>query len=216
MPFKDRQHAAHLLAERLAGYKGRNPLVLGIPRGAMPMAEIIANALEGEVDVVLVHKLRAPYQPELAIGSVDEAGHLYVDERAHTLGVGKDYREAEKKLQMEALRRRREIYTPVHPPIDPSDRIVIVVDDGVATGASMIAALCAVRAKRPKRLIAALAVAPYETLQVIRKLADEVVCLEVPENFFAVGQFFEEFTQVSDEEVVEILKKTRPESEAAK
>ncbi len=216
MPFKDRQHAAHLLAERLAGYKGRNPLVLGIPRGAMPMAEIIADALEGEVDVVLVHKLRAPYQPELAIGSVDEAGHLYVDERAHTLGVGKDYREAEKKLQMEALRRRREIYTPVHPPIDPSDRIVIVVDDGVATGASMIAALRAVRAKRPKRLIAALAVAPYETLQVIRKLADEVVCLEVPENFFAVGQFFEEFTQVSDEEVVEILKKTRPESEAAK
>ncbi|HEY5599547.1 MAG TPA: phosphoribosyltransferase family protein [Candidatus Manganitrophaceae bacterium] len=209
MPFKNREEAARLLAEKLVQYKGQNPLILGIPRGAVPMAKIIADFLEGDLDVALVHKLRAPYQPELAIGSVDETGHVYLGKYARAPGVDEAYIAEEKETQVEALRRRRALLTPIHPPISPIDRIVIVVDNGVATGASMIAALRAVRVRRPKRLIASMAVAPYESLQEIKKLSDEVVCLEVPADFYAVGQFFEEFRQVSDEEVAAILRENR-------
>jgi predicted phosphoribosyltransferase len=216
MYFKNRQQAASLLAEKLARYKGQNPLVLGIPRGAVPMAKIIADALDGEIDVVLVHKLGAPGNPELAVGSVDESGHVYLREHARTLGLKDADIEAEKKRQMEMLRERRARYTPVHPPIDPAGRIVIVVDNGIATGASMIAALRSVREKKPKKLIAAAAVAPYESLQEIRALADEAVCLDVPPDFYAVGQFFEEFTQVSDEEVIALLQQRRSRTERPK
>ncbi len=209
MLFKNREEAAHLLAERLSRDRGQNPLVLAIPRGAIGMAEIIAEALGGEVDVVLVHKLRAPGQPELAIGSVDETGHSYVRKYAQILEISNDYLEKEKRTQMEALRQRRALYTPVHPPINPSGRIVIIVDDGIATGSTMIAALTAVRAKKPAKLIVATAVASQEALQAISKMADEVVCLDVPERFYAVGQFFREFTQVTDQEVMAILQKSR-------
>lgn len=205
MIFKNREEAARLLAARLAAYRGKHPLVLAIPRGAAPMAKILAGELGGEVDVVLVRKLRAPYQPELAIGSVDEEGHVYLGEAFHALGIDDDYVEMEKKLQLESLHRRRAFYTPVHPPISPAGRTVIVLDDGIATGASMTAALRSVRAKKPARLIAAAAVAPEGSLKQIEGLADEVVCLQTPSDFYAVGQFFENFEQVSDEEVIAIL-----------
>lgn len=216
MYFKNRQQAAGLLAEKLAKYKGQNPLVLAIPRGAAPMAKMIAEALDGEMDVVLVHKLGAPGNPELAVGSVDEFGHVYLREYARALGMNSTDIAAEKERQMKTLRERRARYTPIHPPIDPAGRIVIIVDDGIATGASMIAALRSVRAKRPRKLIAAAAVAPYESLEEVQKLADEVVCLDVPPDFYAVGQFFEEFAQVSDEEVIALLRESRPWPEKAK
>jgi putative phosphoribosyl transferase len=209
MLFKNREEAARRLSEKLVPYRGQNPLVLAIPRGAMGMAEVITEALEGELDVVLVHKLRAPDQPELAIGSVDESGHVYVREYARTLGIREDYLEAERREQMKVLRERRAMYTPVHSPINPSGRIVIVVDDGIATGSTMIAALHALRAKKPEKLIAAVAVASLEAFQAIEKMADEVVCLDVPERFYAVGQFFREFNQVTDQEVIAILQKSR-------
>jgi putative phosphoribosyl transferase len=205
MPFQNREEAARLLAGKLAKYKGRNPLVLGIPRGAVPMAKIIADALDGELDVVLVHKLGAPDQPELAIGSVDENGHLYLGEVACELGIGADYIEEEKETQLNTLRDRRARYTPLRAPIDPSGRIVIVVDNGIATGSTMIAALRAIRTRQPKRLIAAIAVAPARVFKRIAKESEEIVCLETPENFFAVGEFFRDFSQVSDEEVAAIL-----------
>jgi len=207
--FSNREEAAYLLAEKLGQYRGQNPLVLAISRGAIGMAEIIARALGGELDVVLVHKLRAPGEPELAIGSIDETGHSYVREHARILQIGNDYLEKEAQEQMETLRERRARYTPVHSPISPSGRIVIIVDDGIATGSTMIAALRAVRAKKPAKLIAATAVASHEALQEISKMADEVVCLAVPEKFYAVGQFFREFNQVTDEEVMAILQKSR-------
>jgi predicted phosphoribosyltransferase len=206
MPFRDRTHAAHQLAEKLMAYKGRNPLVLAIPRGAVPMARIIADALEGEFDVVLVRKLRAPFNPEFAIGSVDESGWTYVADYAPSAGGTREYIESEKETQMETMRRRRAQYTPIRPPIDPAGRIVIIIDDGLATGATMISALHATRAKNPARLICAVPVSPPDTLQKVEKLADEVVCVEAPEGFSAVGQFYMDFPQVEDDEVVEILR----------
>jgi putative phosphoribosyl transferase len=208
VPLHDRAHAAHLLAKRLAGYRGQRPLVLGIPRGAVPMAKIIAEALDGELDVVLVHKLGAPGQPELAIGSVDEAGHLYLSDDVRALGVTEAYIAREKAAQLETLGKRRAMYTPIRAPIDPTGRIVIVVDNGVATSASIVAALRAVRARQPAKLIAAAAVAPPSAVRQIAAEADEVVCLEVPDHFYAVGQFFEDFSQVSDAEVVTILRQS--------
>jgi len=210
--FKNREDAAHQMADNLARYRGQNPLVLAIPRGAVGMAEVIAEALDGELDVVLVHKLRAPDQPELAIGSIDETGHSYFQAPAQMVEISADYLEQEKQTQMEVLRQRRALYTPVHPPINPYGRIVIVVDDGIATGSTMIAALRAVRAKMPAKLIVATAVASHEALKEISKMADEMVCLAAPERFYAVGQFFQEFNQISDEEVMEVLEKSRTKS----
>lgn len=206
MRFRNREHAARLLAEKLGTYRGQDPLILAIPRGAVPMGKIIAEALEGDLDVVLVHKLGAPDNPELAIGSVDESGHVYLGDHAYEFGANDTYIARETQAQMETLQHRRAQYTPVHPPLDPGGRIVIVVDNGIATGASMIAALRAVRVKKPQKLIAAVAVAPPETIARMEKEADEVVCLYVPEFFMAVGQFFDDFSQVTDEQAIAILR----------
>jgi len=205
MLFKNREHAARLLAQRLISYRGKNPLVLGIPRGAAPMAKIIAEALGGELDVVLVRKLGAPDQPELAIGAVDETGRVYLSDYVSEMGVSEDYIKDETEKQLATLRRRRAMYTPLRPPLDPSGRIVIVVDNGIATGATMIAALRATRAKKPRKLIGAVAVAPPATVARLSKEADSIVCLKAPADFYAVGQFFEDFSQVTDDDVVRIL-----------
>jgi predicted phosphoribosyltransferase len=172
------------------------------------MAKLIADALEGDLDVVLVHKLGAPGNPQLAIGAVDETGCMYLNEHVWELGIEEEYLEKEKQAQLQTLRKRRAQYTPVRPPLDPAGRIVIVVDNGIATGASMIAALRAVRARHPAKLIAAVAVAPAETVERMRAEADEVVCLYTPEYFYAVGQFFEDFSQVSDEQAIALLRQS--------
>ena len=204
--FRDRIQAAEQLAVALAAYRGQQPLVLAIPRGAVPMAKGIAERLKGDFDVVLVRKLRAPGQPELAIGSVDESGWTYMAPFAASTGADAQYIEAEKRQQLETIRQRRVQYTPLRAHINPAGRIVIVVDDGLATGATMIAALHGLRQQKPAKLVCAVPVAPPDTLEKVRTLADEVVCLETPEWFQAVGQFYREFDQVEDEEVIALLK----------
>lgn len=207
MRFKNREDAARLLAERLAPYRSRNPLVLGIPRGAVPMAKIIAEALEGELDVVLVHKLRAPFQPELAVGAIDEAGHVYRNDVAADM-TEEDLR-SEIALQRDVLRQRRLQYTRARGPLSASGRIAIIVDDGIATGASALAAVRAVRRQKPAKLVVATAVAPPESLKLVSAEADEIVCLQSPSLFYAVGEYFEDFSAVSDEAVVDLLKHGR-------
>jgi len=203
--FEDRFDAARRLAEALGHYRGKSPLVLAIPRGAVPMGRSIADALGGELDVVLVRKLRAPGSPEFAVGAIDETGWAYIAAHAASAGADAAYLEREKQTQLATLRRRRGEYTPARPPIDPAGRVAIVVDDGLATGATMIAALHAVRARAPARLVCAVPVAAPESLETVRPYADELVCLEAPQQFFAVGQFYRTFEQVEDDEVVRLL-----------
>jgi putative phosphoribosyl transferase len=203
MRFKNREEAAGLLADRLAAYRGQHPVVLGVPRGAVPMARLIADALGGDLDVVLVRKLRAPGQPELAIGAVDESGTV-LKGRYFDIAT-EDYLREEVRTQLGILRMRREQYTRAQAAVDPAGRIAIIVDDGIATGSSMLSAIRSVRARTPKKVVVAIAVAPPSTLARVEAEADEVVCLHAPEDFFAVGQFFDDFSEVTDDMVVAAL-----------
>ncbi|MEI8363539.1 MAG: phosphoribosyltransferase family protein [Betaproteobacteria bacterium] len=211
--FLDRTEAANKLAEKLLVYRGKNPLVLAIPRGAVPMAKIITEKLGGSIDVVLVRKLRAPFHPELAIGSVNESGWTYIADYAASTGADNEYIQREKLAQMDVIKSRRAQYTPIRPSIDPKGRIVIIIDDGLATGATMISALHALRDRKPAKLICAVPVSPAETLEKVAELADELVCLEVPEDFQAVGQFYANFPQLGDDEVMQILQSAQSEKQ---
>lgn len=203
--FRNREQAARLIAERMHHLRGSKPLVLAIPRGGVPMGRIIADALDGDLDVVLVRKLGLPNNPEVAIGAVDEGSNVYLDEHLADYGITDEYIERESEGQMAVIQSRRQLYTPVRPSIDPVGRTVIVVDDGMATGNTMAAALRAVRKRNPARLIAASTGGPPDALSRLGLLPDEAVCLHVTPHFIAVSQFYEEFPQVSDEEAKDIL-----------
>jgi len=203
--FTDRLEAAERLADALAAYRGRKPLVLAVPRGAVPIAGVIAKRLEGDLDLVLVRKLHAPGAPEFAVGAVDEAGWTYVAPHAAAVRATPSYLAEQKEYQLQELARRRQLYTPGRPRHDAAGRVVIVVDDGLATGATMVAALHAVREQKPERLVCAVPVASPEAVQLVRQYADEVVCLEAPARFSAVGQFYASFPQLEDDEVIALL-----------
>jgi hypothetical protein len=205
--FRDREDAAHRLAAKLRGRPLVNPLVLAIPRGGVVTGAVLARELRADLDVVLARKLRAPGQPELAIGAVAEDGSIHLNYPAHEFPASmKEYRAQEGRRQLAEIARRRQLFRGGRPRAAISGRSVIVTDDGIATGATMIAALQAVRGQKPRELIVAVPVASPDRLEEVRRWCDEVVCLHSPEMFWAVGQFYEDFTQVEDEEVVELLR----------
>jgi predicted phosphoribosyltransferase len=206
MRFRNREDAAARLAQRLSRYRGQRPVVLGVPRGAVPMARIIADAIGGELDVVLVRKLRAPGQPELAIGAVDEGGTVL--KGSHVDLATEAYLRQEVRTQVDVLHMRRAQYTKARAPVDLSGRIAIIVDDGIATGASMLAAVRSVRARKAERVIVACAVAPPSAVARLAAEADEVVCLHSPDDFCAVGEFYDDFSEVTDGMVVDALRRS--------
>lgn len=210
--FADRLAAARQLADELAPYRGHRTLVLAVPRGGVPMGVELARRLEGELDLAMVRKLRAPAFPELAIGVVDEGGWHWLSPDAMHFGATPAYVEAEKRTQLAELRRRRALYTPMRGPIRVEDRIVIVVDDGLATGATMVGALHGVRQRRPRHVVCAVPVAAPDSLRMVRDHADEIVCLMAPPEFQAVGQFYQSFPQLDDEEVIRLLREAAQES----
>ncbi len=212
--FRDRADAARQLAAQLREREWHDPLVLAIPRGGVVTGAVLAEELGAELDVVLSRKLRAPMQPELAIGAIAEDGRVYVNAYAREfLDLTADYLTEERRHQLAEIARRKKLFRSVRPRAEVTGRSVIMTDDGIATGSTMIAALQAVKAQSPRELIVAVPVASPERLEEVRRWCDEVVCLLHPEAFWAVGQFYDDFTQVEDEQVVELLRqaKTAPE-----
>jgi predicted phosphoribosyltransferase/dienelactone hydrolase len=203
--FVNREDAAQRLAQALSRYRGSNPLVLAIPRGGVPIGRRVADMLGGELDVALVRKLGAPHSPELAIGAVDEDGRIQTSDLVEHLGVDHKYVVDEAARQLAVIRARRMAYSPHRSPRDPAGRTVIVVDDGLATGATMGAALLAVRARNPQHLVCAVPVAARGSLAAVANLADDVVCLLTPADFYAVGQFYDDFSAVDDSEAIRLL-----------
>ena len=204
-PFTDRIEAGELLGQELLDLRGSDAVVLGIPRGGVIVAREIAKAIYAEVDILLSRKLRAPGNPELAIGAVGENGGIYLSGGAEYMRVTKDYIQAERDYQMAEIERRAQLFRAVRPRVQLEGRVVVVTDDGVATGSTMLAALWSAREEKPARLIAALPVAPEETLRTISQSADETICLRAPALFMAVGQFYERFEQIEDDELVALL-----------
>jgi putative phosphoribosyl transferase len=210
MIFQNREEAGQLLLNQLLPYKGQNPLVLAVPRGAIKMASIIKEGLEGELGVILVHKIGSPNNEEFAIGSVGLSGVITRQPYLNRLGIEESYVTAEGERQLEILKKRfknyglnEEYYRDLY-----QDRIVIIVDDGMATGATILSAIAEVKVQKPAKIIVAAAVASLEAAKIIKKIADELVVLHIPDDFYSVSQFYRSFSQVSDEEVIEILKAT--------
>lgn len=205
--FRDRQEADQLLAQRFKGRPFRDPLVLAIPRGGVATGAVLASELGAELDVVLSRKLRAPYQPELAIGAIAEGGQVYLNRNAReVLDLSDEYLAGERRHQLGEIARRKELIREARSPAPVAGRSVIVTDDGIATGSTMIATLQVARAQKPHELIVAVPVAPPDRLAEARRHCDEAVCLLTPADFFASGQFYEDFAPVEDADVVELLR----------
>lgn len=204
--FQDRKDAGQKLAVKLGKYKGiKDGLVIGLPRGGVVVAYEIAKALNLPLDVIIVAKLGAPGNPELAIGAL--AGNVtYLDEEIiESLGVSKQYIQEEINRKKKDIERKQRVFHREKPP-KFAQKTVIIVDDGMATGSTMEAAVHAIKNAKPNKIILAVPVSPPETLEKFRKLADEIICLIAPAQMFAVGQFYDSFPQTEDEEVIELLK----------
>jgi putative phosphoribosyl transferase len=212
MLFTDRHDAGRQLAERLLTLNEKHPVVLALPRGGVPVGFEIACALGAPLDLVLVRKIGAPFQEELAIGAIaDGAVPELVTDTGLIAGlqIAPAYLEEAKAAALKEIERRRRLYLGDRQPVDVTGCTAIVVDDGLATGATMLAALRGTRRRKPARIILAVPVAPEDTLRRLRREVDNVVCLRAPSNFHAVGQFYRQFPQLRDEEVIALLDRAR-------
>jgi putative phosphoribosyl transferase len=206
--FQDRADAGRQLASQLLHLKDRRPVVLALPRGGVPVGFEIAKALAAPLDLVLVRKIGAPWQPELAVAAVVDGEEPQTVKNLDimlAMGLTDDFVEEEAKWQLKEIERRRQIYLGGRARVDVKGRTAILVDDGIATGATARAALKAVRRTAPTQLVLAVAVAPPETLDMLRQEADEIICLSAPAYFGAISVFYSDFHQVGDEEVADIL-----------
>ncbi len=210
--FENRREAGRQLAMALInrGYKGENTLVLGIPRGGLVVADEVAKALSAILEVIIARKLRAPYRPELGIGAVVDGNHILLNEElVRTVGANQEYLNREIAFQKEEIERRLRFYRDHRPASEVAGKTVIVVDDGIATGYTFRASLESLRQCHPDRLVAAAPVAARDSVEMLTAFADEIVCLNIPPSFFAVGAWYQNFEQVSDEEAVAILRRNR-------
>lgn len=208
MPFIDRNDAGQRLAEALARYKGHKPVVLALPRGGVPVAAKVAELLHAPLDLLLVRKIGVPFQPELAMGAVvDGASPLTVrnEEVIRLASISEEEFSATRDRELWEIERRRKMYVGDRPHPELAARTVIVVDDGIATGATIRAALQAVHLRRPSTVVLAVPVAPTDTLKKLADEADDIVCLEDYEQFGSIGLFYSDFRQVSDDEVIALL-----------
>lgn len=203
MLFKDREDAAFQLLKKLEKYKGKNVIVAGIPRGAMPMAKIIADGLGAELGAVLVHKIPHPESSEFAIGCVGISGNIHRSDHVASDLIPESYIQAAAMKQLATLKERQRKYGLGK--LDMKNRIVIIVDDGIATGETTIGAISEVKSQGAQKIILASAVSASTAARKIKTLVDEFIVLDIPEGFFAVGQFFLNFPQVTDEDVVGML-----------
>jgi putative phosphoribosyl transferase len=208
MRFRDRREAGELLAARLEFLLGhKDLLVLGIPRGGVVVAAEISQALRAPLEVFIARKLGAPHNPELAVGAVASSGEVVLDQHLITaLGVPQAYLDAETSRQRTEIQRRMKAYRGDRPAADVKDKTVILADDGVATGATMRAAIQALKATDLSELIVALPVGPPDTMQELADMVDQMVCLHTPGLFWAVGGFYADFSQTSDAEVIQLLR----------
>ena len=214
--FRDREDAGRQLAERLKRRELRDPVLLGIPRGGVVVGAVLARELGAELDVVLSSKLRAPMQPELAIGAIAEGGEMHLNSYAlESLEIDNDYLHRERQKQLEKIAARKALFRAVRPPAEVAGRSVIVTDDGIATGSTMIAALELLRLQEPLEVIVAVPVAPPDRLRRIRELCDEVVCLLTPDDFYGIGQFYDDFSHVEDAAAAQLLRQAYQEREQA-
>jgi len=209
--FRNRQHAGQLLARELVVYQHRDDvIVLGLPRGGVPVAYEVALALDVPLEVFVVRKLGAPEHEEFAIGAIASGGICIVDRRAVAeLGISEGEIGGIVERETRELARRETLYRGTHPFPDLTGKIVILVDDGLATGASMRVAVEAIQAKNPARVIAASPVASRSACSMLRKAADACVCVADPEPFYGVGMWYEEFSQTTDDEVIALLESAR-------
>ncbi len=210
MSFKDRVDAGRKLAKALAGYRNQQPVILALPRGGVPVAAEVAAAFAAPLDLILVRKIGVPFQPELAMGAVVDGGAPVIvrnDDVIRAAGIDEAEFKAICDNELAEIERRRQRYLGSRERVDVGGRTTIVIDDGVATGATTRAALRATRMRNPKKLVLAVPVAPMDSLAALRSDADDVVCLEDHEFFGAIGFYYADFAQIADEEVIKLLKR---------
>ncbi|MGO9060270.1 MAG: phosphoribosyltransferase [Candidatus Binataceae bacterium] len=218
--FTDRKAAGRELAAALMRFKLESPVVLAIPRGGVPVGFEVALALQAPLDIIVARKLGAPGQHELGLGAIVDGDHpqsVLNEDIIRELGVSAQYIQKEIETELKEIRRRQATYRKGRPAVEVAGRTVIVVDDGIATGGSIRAALRGVKRMAPKKVVLAVPVAPSDTIESLRSEADEIVCLDTPEYFMAIGEFYEDFSQTNDDEVIELLEAAahRPAGHAA-
>jgi putative phosphoribosyl transferase len=216
LPIENRAMAGRALGERLAAMAPDDPVVLALPRGGVPVALEIARALRAPLDLLLVRKIGVPWQPELAVGAVMDGGAPVIVVEPHVLaatGLDRSYVERQAAQELTEIERRRALYLAHRAPIPVTGRTAIVVDDGIATGTTVRAALRGLRQRGPARLVLAVPVAPSDVVDALRAEVDDIVCLAQPSPFGAIGYFYADFHQLTDDEVIALMRQAAPAAE---